>query len=157
MRACALVRHLLWQARNPIEVQLVFIGDGDLRTPLGIVVVVFIVIETVTARTCCVIILFLPYSICLIESLAHEIGVVVNFRGTLNRKGLVYTLADEADVLVVPTVRNETYSMVCAEGLALGLPVVTFGVGGISDYLQLSDTHGVVVKEPSIERYILKA
>ena len=52
-------------------------------------------------------------------------------------------------VLVHPTVLNETFGLVLVEAMAAEVPVVTFGVGGIRDFLQPGDTHGIVVSEPT--------
>jgi hypothetical protein len=40
------------------------------------------------------------------------------------------------DVLVVPSVNTETFGLVGAEAMAMGVPVVSFGIGGVGEYMQ---------------------
>jgi glycosyltransferase involved in cell wall biosynthesis len=49
----------------------------------------------------------------------------------------------EADIFVLPT-RADTYSMVCLEAMAMGLPVIISNVGGISDIV-VEGTTGFLV------------
>ena len=41
-----------------------------------------------------------------------------------------------ADVLAVPTLDNEPFGMVVLEGMAMGLPIITTGSGGIAEVLE---------------------
>lgn len=62
----------------------------------------------------------------------------LDYRGRYSREGLARIL-DGLDVLVMPSICEETMGLVAMEGLAAGLPVVASRIGGIPDYLE----HGV--------------
>jgi len=54
-------------------------------------------------------------------------------------------------MLIHTTLLNETFGLAVVEGLLAGLPVVTYGVGGIADYLPLNNADiGYVAPEPSL-------
>ena len=54
----------------------------------------------------------------------------------------------DADVCAVPSLWNEPYGTVGAEALSHGVPVVTFDVGGLSDWLIPGET-GLFAKAPN--------
>ncbi len=62
----------------------------------------------------------------------------LDYRGRYSREGLARVL-DGLDVIVMPSIWEETMGLVAMEGLAAGLPVVASRIGGITDYLK----HGV--------------
>ena len=58
-------------------------------------------------------------------------------------------------MLVHTTLLNETFSLAVVEGLLAGLPVVTFGVGGIADYLPLNNIGvGYVAAKPTVDSLV---
>lgn len=65
------------------------------------------------------------------RKLAKKLGVNVVFAGEQRRLETIYPAAD---VFVLPT-SYETFSLVCMEAMACGVPVLATRVGGIEDYL----------------------
>ena len=80
------------------------------------------------------------------RNLARELGVAgrVHFAGA--RKDLP-DIYPAADVFVCPSL-FETFSLVCLEAMASGLPVVASRVGGIEDYLRDGE-NGLFIKRES--------
>ena len=73
------------------------------------------------------------------------------FLGKLTNKDVVQFLRTNASMLIHTTLLNETFGLAVVEGLLAGLPVVTYGVGGIADYLPLNNADiGYVAPEPSL-------
>ncbi len=56
----------------------------------------------------------------------------VTFRGNIARPGLVRELGS-ARVQLIPGHRDETYCLAAAEAIAAGVPVVTMGIGALSE------------------------
>jgi glycosyltransferase involved in cell wall biosynthesis len=83
------------------------------------------------------------------EKLAREAGVAerVAFRGQLP-KPAVAALMREADFLVLPSL-GETFSVVVAEALVCGLPVVATRVGGVPELVD--EDSGLLVEPGSAE------
>lgn len=77
------------------------------------------------------------YATAEIEETARSLPQL-DYRGRYSREGLA-TILDGLDVLVMPSICEETMGLVAMEGLAAGLPVVASRIGGIPDYLE----HGV--------------
>jgi glycosyltransferase involved in cell wall biosynthesis len=73
-----------------------------------------------------------------LRRLAQEYGLGdrVDFHGALSPPA-VDRLRRRSSVVVVPSLWPETYGMVGSEALALGVPVVGFGVGGSAEWLAL--------------------
>ena len=95
--------------KNPYF-QFVIIGDGNLRANL--------------------------------EELAHrlEITNAVEFLGMLAGDQLVAAL-QTIDIVVNPSLRawSETFCIANIEAMATGIPLVTFGVGGIGEYIEVEE------------------
>lgn len=71
---------------------------------------------------------------------AAGVGDRVHFTGARNDLPALYR---EADAFVLPTA-YETFSLVCMEAMACGVPVVATAVGGIEDYLR-DGVNGVTI------------
>ena len=111
--------------RTERSLKFVVIGDGSLRLPL--------------------------------ETMAREHfrfpQDAFEFLGKMTNEDLCEWLRQRADVVVHTTLLNETFGLSIVEGMSAGASVVTFGVGGISDFLSIDDDshHGYIVPEPSAE------
>ena len=73
----------------------------------------------------------------------------VEFLGRVEHQFVLEMLRDNVDLVLHTTLTNETFGLSNVEAMAASVPVVTFGVGGVADYLRLGDDHGVVVDEPT--------
>ena len=73
----------------------------------------------------------------------------VEFLGRVEHQSVLEMLRDNVDLVLHTTLTNETFGLSNIEAMAASVPVVTFGVGGVADYLRLGDDHGVVVNEPT--------
>ena len=72
----------------------------------------------------------------------------------LNHEAIPSYLAQNVDIVVHTTLLNETFCYSNLEAMASEIPVVTFGVGGVQEYLSQSHGNGergIVVSEPSPE------
>jgi glycosyltransferase involved in cell wall biosynthesis len=71
-----------------------------------------------------------------LDALAAELGVTdrVRFRGPLQTEGLVELLA-RAHALVIPSVWQDPFPLVCIEGALARVPVVASDIGGIPECL----------------------
>jgi len=119
---------------TPLDVSFAVLGDGPLREPL--------------------------------ERLAHRLGLRVtggryvseergpgtemHFAGWLEPSDVRAAVRESLDVVVHSNVLEETFCMCNVEAMAEGKAVVTFGVGGVSEYLRRGDAHGIVVDTPSV-------
>ena len=61
-------------------------------------------------------------------------GARVHFLRTVGHARIACILK-AVDVLVVPSVNTETFGLVGAEAMAMGVPVVSFGIGGVGEYM----------------------
>lgn len=114
------------------RVQFVIIGDGPLREP--------------------------------VEDLARDLGLTIGHEGkndgeTLSDIDFIGWLAPEhvrgairnyTDVVVHTNVLEETFCMCNVEAMAEERPVISYGVGGVSEYLAPGDLHGIIIEKPSI-------
>ena len=66
----------------------------------------------------------------------------IEFTGPLSHIQLLALLVRRVDVLVHTNVLEETFCMVNVESMARGVPIVSFGVGGVSEYLHLPPDGG---------------
>tara|TARA_B110000208_G_scaffold183089_1_gene235453 strand:+ start:1 stop:3261 length:3261 start_codon:yes stop_codon:yes gene_type:complete len=73
----------------------------------------------------------------------------ITFHGALSHSDVMQLLVKRADVVVHTNLLEETFCMVNVEAMSAGVPVVTFGVGGVSEYLRSGDAHSTVVGSPS--------
>eukprot|EP00924_Labyrinthula_sp_SR-Ha-C_P013035 maker-scaffold_12-snap-gene-7.56-mRNA-1 protein AED:0.00 eAED:0.00 QI:47/1/1/1/0.6/0.33/6/11/658 len=82
---------------------------------------------------------------------AKILNVTIKFTGSLFGEELVMMLK-KVDILVNPSLRTsaETFCIANMEGLALGIPLVTFGVGGVMDYV-IHGVNGILVEDYSGE------
>lgn len=74
----------------------------------------------------------------------------IEFAGWLAPEAVRGVVAAKLDVVVHANVLEETFCMCNVEAMAEGVPVVSFGVGGVSEYLPVDSDYGVVVKRPSV-------
>jgi glycosyltransferase involved in cell wall biosynthesis len=81
-----------------------------------------------------------------IEATAHQLGISerIQFAGWVEGDGLGALYA-KASVVVMPSHSAETFGLVGLEAMVHSCPVVAFGVGGISDWLQ-DGVNGFLVK-----------
>jgi glycosyltransferase involved in cell wall biosynthesis len=83
----------------------------------------------------------------------------IEFTGSLSHTELLGVLGRRIDILVHTNVLEETFCIVNVESMARQVPVVSFGVGGVSEYLPISPTenncdtvdadsikHGIIVR-----------
>jgi glycosyltransferase involved in cell wall biosynthesis len=75
----------------------------------------------------------------------------ISFEGEMGHDETLRKVAEEAHIIIHPTVINETFGLSNVEGLSACVPIVTFGVGGVADYLRPSDSWGRVAKEASVK------
>ena len=87
-----------------------------------------------------------------LRSLASELGVAnhVEFVGALGAAAAVPFRANSA-VAVMPSLAPETYGMVGPEALAAGLPVVTYRVGGVAQWLESAGSMAACVDPGDVE------
>lgn len=98
-----------------------------------------------------------------VEDLARDLGLTIGHEGKNDDKtpdiDFIGWLAPEhvrsairnyTDVVVHTNVLEETFCMCNVEAMAEQRPVVSYGVGGVSEYLEHGDRHGVIVEKPSI-------
>ena len=81
---------------------------------------------------------------------ASSTRATMTFEGWVAPGDVRAAIANTTDVLVHSNVLEETFCMCNVEAMAEGVPVVTFGVGGVSEYLARGDGHGVVVAAASV-------
>lgn len=81
---------------------------------------------------------------------AHQLDNRITFLGTLNKKEIAREM-QQAHGFVHPS-KYETFSVVCAEALACGCPVIASNVGGIKEYLM--PNYGVTVNTNSVEEWV---
>ncbi|MFA4662866.1 glycosyltransferase family 4 protein [Pyrococcus kukulkanii] len=102
------------------NMRLVIIGDGELRSYL----------EDLTRKL--------------------KIQRLVEFRGNLAHKETLKVIAEEFDVLVVPSVNvagvEEATSIVAQEAMYLGVPVIASNIGGLKEIIR-HEKNGLLVKE----------
>jgi glycosyltransferase involved in cell wall biosynthesis len=85
-------------------------------------------------------------------ALARHLGIsaeAMTFHGALPHDAVMELLATRADVVIHTNLLEETFCMVNVEAMAVGVPIVTFGVGGVSEYLAAGETHSTTVRSPS--------
>ncbi|KAJ8599305.1 hypothetical protein CTAYLR_008841 [Chrysophaeum taylorii] len=82
--------------------------------------------------------------------LADLYGINIDFVGAVPRGEKLAARYASFDVIVNPSLRawSETFCIANLEALSAGVPLVTFGVGGIGEYL-VPDETGVVVSDPT--------
>ena len=118
---------------TPVNVSFAVLGDGPLREPLELLADRLGLRVTggryVTER---------------------GTGPLMHFMGWLDPSEVRAAIKDELDVIVHSNILEETFCMCNVEAMAEGKAVVTFGVGGVSEYLRPGDAHGVVVHHPSV-------
>ena len=84
-----------------------------------------------------------------LEELAARVGVRVHFMGLVDRDTELVHAYRSFDVLVNPSLRSsETFCIVNVEAMAVGVPLVSFGAGGVRDYLEDGAT-GVIADSPT--------
>ena len=79
--------------------------------------------------------------------LEHKIKVT-----SVIHKDIPRMLTKNVDIVVHPTLLNETLGFSNIEAMAAGIPVVTYGVGGVAEYLSHANgngVYGVVVDTPT--------
>lgn len=80
-------------------------------------------------------------------SLASKLNISerVTFVGKIGQGKQLYTLYDQAALMVVPSCWPEPFGLIGPEALVHGLPVVAFNAGGISSWLKNGE-NGFLVK-----------
>lgn len=84
------------------------------------------------------------------ENLARDLGLDVDFVGWLPPNRVRDAIRNFTDVVVHTNVLEETFCMCNVEAMAEDRLVVSYGVGGVSEYLNGDDEHGIVVETPSV-------
>jgi glycosyltransferase involved in cell wall biosynthesis len=82
------------------------------------------------------------------EGPSEDNDVLVSFEGWVPHETIHSRLQTSVDV-VLHSSFEETYCASNVEALAAGRVLLTFGTAGVSEYLQRSDQHGVVVWPPT--------
>ena len=77
----------------------------------------------------------------MIELLYHR----VVFVGARSHEQVLSHLSDDIDIIVHPTLTNETFGLSNVEAMAAGVPVISTCVGGVADYLRHNMAHGICV------------
>ncbi|MBU4380828.1 glycosyltransferase family 4 protein [Candidatus Parcubacteria bacterium] len=83
------------------------------------------------------------------KSLAKTLALPVDFVGEVTNEETV-KYYQQADVFVLPTLRQEGFPMVLAEAMASGLPIIASRVGGIPSAI-VSGENGILVTPASQE------
>eukprot|EP00936_MAST-01D_sp_MAST-1D-sp1_P001060 g1060.t1 len=68
-----------------------------------------------------------------LQTASMRAGGGVHFLGPVSHETVVCILG-LVDVLVVPSLNTETFGLIGAEAMAMGVPVVSFGIGGVGEY-----------------------
>nr|KAJ8610851.1 hypothetical protein CTAYLR_006474 [Chrysophaeum taylorii] len=92
------------------------------------------------------------------EELARMLGLSVGssddadieFLGWLPPEDVREAIRNYTDIVVHTNVLEETFCMCNIEAMAEDRYVISFGVGGVSEYLVQGDHHGTVVETPSV-------
>ena len=84
------------------------------------------------------------------EALAKDLGVDIEFTGWLAPSEVRGAIRKKLDVVVHTNILEETFCMCNVEAMAEAKIVVSFGVGGVSEYLKHGDDHGIIVDSPSV-------
>jgi glycosyltransferase involved in cell wall biosynthesis len=81
------------------------------------------------------------------SEIARVVNVSLRFLGWMTRADLGRIFLPTLDVLLNPSVTPETFCIANIEAMAVGIPVVSFGIGGIGEYLnkRVNGTAGFVV------------
>ena len=73
---------------------------------------------------------------------------IVQFKGEVSHQDVLHQLSNHSfDMIVHPTLTNETFGLSNIEAMAAGIPIITYGVGGVADYARVRDKHCIVVNE----------
>ncbi|GBG26765.1 GDP-mannose-dependent alpha-mannosyltransferase [Hondaea fermentalgiana] len=85
-----------------------------------------------------------------LRMLARKLGVQhkIHFTGMLHGDALPFMMARMYVIVNPSTSETETFCIVNIEAMALGIPLVSFGAGGVSDYLE-HGVNGILVDEVS--------
>jgi len=122
IRAAAALHAMYKEHSSTLPPQFVVIGDGPLRQAS--------------------------------EQLAIDLGLRLNhdihFIGWLPPETVRSAIRNLTHVVVHTNILEETFCMCNLEALAEGRPVISFGVGGVSEYLNSGDDHGIIVDTPSV-------
>jgi glycosyltransferase involved in cell wall biosynthesis len=100
-----------------------------------------------------------------LEEMVVEFGIEndIIFKGsTPHQQVLKYLSKKQINLVLHTTLTNETFCLSNVEAMAAGVPVITYGVGGVADYLrktnlngthleQNDDQHGFVADSPTIQ------
>ena len=81
------------------------------------------------------------------SEISRVLSVSLRFLGWMTREDLGRNFLPTLDVLLNPSVTPETFCIANAEAMAVGVPVVSFGLGGVGEYLnkRVNGTAGFVV------------
>jgi glycosyltransferase involved in cell wall biosynthesis len=74
-----------------------------------------------------------------LQHLAARLHIRAHFAGFVAHKEIVCHL-QVMDALVLPSVSTETFGIVGVEAMALGVPIVGFGIGGVTEYMDHETT-----------------
>ncbi|CAN0125517.1 unnamed protein product, partial [Discosporangium mesarthrocarpum] len=85
------------------------------------------------------------------EGLARDLGANVSFVGPVAPRAVPCTLLQSASIaaVVVPSLCLETFGMVAAEAMLLGVPVISFGYGGSAELIRHLENGVLVAGEPT--------
>ena len=108
--------HQLFGHAELQQIEFLVIGDGGLRN----------MVENIGHE------LLMPGNVS--HYLGH-VNVSLRFLGWVSRADLLATVLPTLDVLLNPSLTPETFCISNIEAMAVGTPVVTFGVGGQGSYL----------------------
>ena len=99
-----------------------------------------------------------------LEDLARLLNVQIHFTGIVDRSAELGEAYGSMNVLINPSLRSsETFCIVNVEAMSSGTPVISFGAGGVRDYLCDGET-GILVDiatpdglAAGVRRYLLMA
>lgn len=89
-----------------------------------------------------------------LQSYAKDLQISANvaFLGPVYNKSLLVQHMNTFHVFLTPTLQSETFCIANIEAMALGLPVVGYGVGGIGQYLR-HNYNGLLVNSTKVSAF----
>lgn len=88
-----------------------------------------------------------------VMEMAKPLGNKITFTGVFP-PSKIHLLYLAGDVIVLPSIFNESFSMVTIEAMASGLPVVVTNKGGVKEYIT-DGVNGLFINEPCLEDAIV--
>jgi glycosyltransferase involved in cell wall biosynthesis len=80
----------------------------------------------------------------------HELSGRVRFYGLVDDRDVINRLLSRARLLALPSTIPESFSLAGIEALAMGTPVVSFGLGGLGEWLRDGE-NGLIAADRDVE------